>query len=145
MSERLKDGHKTLITLAGLFGVTLYETQVTPPGIDGGGENDTTTMRNDTWRTRQPKQLATLTNMSTTVSYDPASYPLILAQRGVVQAVTLTFPDKSTLVFYGWLDSFTPAAAQEGSMPTAEMTIIPSNATAAGSEVGPVYTAPPTV
>lgn len=142
--SRLRDGFKTIITLASLFGVKLEETQVTPPGIDGGGENDTTTMRNNTWRTRQPKQLQTLTNMSTTVSYDPAAYPDIIAQRGVVQAITLTFPDKSTLVFYGWVDTFTPAAAQEGAMPTAEMTIIPSNATATGSEIGPVYTAPPT-
>ena len=62
----LTDGFATTVTFYALgTGTTLYakEISVTPPGINAGGENDTTTMRNTTWRTRQPKSLKTLTNM----------------------------------------------------------------------------------
>jgi len=45
----LNDGHSTTLTFAatpGIAGVTFKEKEVTPPAIQGGGENDTTTMRN---------------------------------------------------------------------------------------------------
>ena len=97
--------------------------------IDMGGENDTTTMRNEHWRTRQPKKLKTLTNMSVTGAYDAELYDdaQILALIGVNQEITVTFPDLDTLVFWGWLDKFTPGEISEGSQPTATLEIIPSN------------------
>ena len=140
----LTDGHQTLITFDALgSGVTLLlkETTVTPPGIDSGGENDTTTMRNATWRTKQPKQLKTLTDGSCTFQYDPGIYDQILDIIGVNGLVTVTFSDESTLEFYGWLNNFTPGECVEGAMPTATGTIICSNQTDAGVETAPVYAA----
>jgi len=140
----LTDGHQTLITFDALgSGVTLLlkETTVTPPGIDSGGENDTTTMRNETWRTKQPKHLKTLTDGSCTFQYDPGIYDQILDIIGVNGLVTVTFPDESTLEFYGWLNNFTPGENVEGTMPTATGTIICSNQTDAGVETAPVYAA----
>jgi hypothetical protein len=140
----LTDGHQTLITFDALgSGVTLLlkETTVTPPGIDSGGENDTTTMRNATWRTKQPKQLKTLTDGSCTFQYDPGIYDQILDIIGVNGLVTVTFSDESTLAFYGWLNNFTPGECVEGAMPTATGTIICSNQTDAGVETAPVYAA----
>ena len=140
----MNDGFSTTVTFGNApSGVTLLiqEREVTPPSIDMGGENDTTTMRNTGWRTKQPKQLKTLSESSLVCKYDPGIYDQILDMIGVITTVTIAFPDDSTYVFYGWLDKFTPNAIVEGEMATANVTVIPSNQTSAGVETAPVYTA----
>ena len=144
--SRIDDGHGTLIEFATTPsatgpGVTFWEKSVTPPGADGGGENDTTTMRNTLYRTKMPKQLITLTEMSAEVSYDAAVYDDNIAMLNDNMLITINFPDTSKLAFYGWLDKFTPGAINEGEQPTATITIVPSNQTDAGVETAPVYTA----
>lgn len=141
MSQRLDDGYQTLLSFAADATVKFYEKTVTPPGVDGGGEVDTTTMLNTTWRTRNPKALISLSNASMTVAYDPACYPEIIALVNVNTAITVTFPDGDTLVFWGWLNSFTPGANTEGEQPTAEIEIIPSNQDASGDEIAPAWAA----
>lgn len=135
---RMDDGFSTLISLGG---TDFWEKSVTPPGLSAGGEIDTTTMRNTTWRTRNPKSLVTMTPMSATCAYDPEGYETILAQLGVNQEIVVTFPDGSTLTFWGWLDEFTPGESVEGEQPTADVTFIPSNQNASGVETAPVYAA----
>ena len=139
MSRRLDDGHQTLISFAANTNVKFYEKTVTPPGVDGGGEVDTTTMENTTWRTRNPKALITLSNASLTVAYDPAVYPQIVALVNVNNLITITFPDGDTLAFWGWLNSFKPGDLAEGAQPTAEIEIIPSNQNSSGVETAPVH------
>lgn len=139
--SRLDDGFATLISFDEDSSVSMYEKEVTPPGVSGGGENDTTTMRNTTWRTKKPKELITLVESSLTVSYDPAVYDEIIAMVNVNQEITITFPDSSTLVFWGWIDEFTPNSIVEGEQPTAELTIIPSNQNGSNVETAPVYSA----
>jgi len=136
---RIDDGFSTTISLGG---VVLWEKSITPPSIDGGGENDTTTMRNSNWRTRAPKKLKTLGESSFTAAYDPAAYTSLLSQINVNQSITITFANGATLQFWGWLNSFEPSEVQEGEQPEATVTIIPSNQDASGNEVAPVYTAP---
>lgn len=140
---RIDDGFATLIEFAEDSDVQMWEKEVTPPGVSGGGENDTSTMRNTTWRTRAPKGLITLSEASFSAAYDPAVYDEIIAMVNVNQEITITFPDNSTLVFWGWIDEFTPGANVEGEQPTADITIIPSNQNAAGAEIAPVYAAAP--
>jgi hypothetical protein len=140
---RLDDGHQTLVSFAADTDVLFYEKTVTPPGIDGGGENDTSLMQNSTWRTRAPKALKTLTNASMTVAYDPAAYDEAVALIGVNTLVTVTFPDGATVAFWGWLNTFTPGEHVEGEQPTADIEIIPSNQNASLAETGPAYTAAP--
>lgn len=135
----IHDGFSTIISLGG---TEIHEKTVTPPGISGGGANDTTTMRNTAWRTKQPKKLKSLTDATTTCAYDPVAYDTLLAQVNVNQEITYTFADGSTLVIWGWLDEFKPNSVEEGSQPTAEVVIIPSNQDDAGDEAAPVYTAP---
>jgi len=138
----LTDGYQTTVSFAGAgsqIDVYLYEKEVTPPGYAGGGANDATTMRNTTWRTNLPKSLKTLTNMTFTGAYNPDVYDEILEAVNVNQEITVTFPDGSTLVFWGWLDEFTPNALVEGEQPTASVTIIPSNWDGS-AEIAPVYT-----
>jgi hypothetical protein len=87
----LKDGYQTLYSFSTASTVFFRERSVTPPGIDGGDEVDTTTMRNLKWRTRQPRKLISLTESSVTVSYDPEIYDDILAMVNENQLVTITW------------------------------------------------------
>ena len=138
----INDGFPTTISFGNApSGVTLYiqEREITPPGIDAGGENDTTTMRNTAWRTKQPKKLLSLTECSLVCKYDAAFFSQILTMVKVNTMIVIAFPDESTYRFRGWLDKFTPNAIVEGEMATANITVIPANQTAAGVEVAPVY------
>ena len=140
----LNDGYQTLVDFsAGTSGVTFgfFEKEVTPPGVAGGGPNDTTTMRNNSFRTMQPKALRTLTPMTEVGAYDPAVYDEIMAMINVNQVITVTFPDGSTLTFWGWLDEFAPGNHVEGEQPTATITIQPSNQDNSNVEKPPIYAA----
>jgi len=138
---RMNDGFSTTIGFADYPAVSFWEKEVTPPGIQGGGENDTSTMRNTVWRTKAPKQLKTLSECSFTAAYDPVVYDDIVAMIQTNQLITVTFPSGATVAFWGWLDDFTPGANTEGEQPTADCTIIPSNQNASDVETAPVYTA----
>ena len=142
---RIDDGHSTTIEFgtgpSGTGpGITMWEKEVTPPGMDAGGENDTTTMRNTLYRTKAPKKLITLTEMSVLISYDTDVYNDIIEMIKVNQEITINYPDTSTLVFWGWLDKFTPATVVEGAQPEATIIIVPSNQDAVGDEIAPVLT-----
>jgi len=146
MSEYLQDGHSTTITFADFTSVKFKETSVTPPGISGGGANEFTNMRNVEWRTKAPKKLKSMEDMQATVQYDPEVYGSgsgidgITEMINVNQLITVNFSDGSSVAFWGWLDSFTPDAAEEGSPPTASITIICSNINASQVETPPIYT-----
>ena len=141
---RLDDGFSTIITLENLPNVKLFEKTVTPPGMTAGGPIDTTTMQNVAWRTSSPKQLKSLTPAQAEVAYATDAYPEIFAQIGVVQLITITFPDQAYLTFYGWLEEFTPGANTEGEQPTATISIQVGNRDALGAEVAPDYHNPDT-
>lgn len=140
---RIDDGHGTTIdfSLASSGTTIWWEKTVTPPGYDGGGENDTTTMRNSVYRTRWPKQLITLTNASFVAAYDTLFYSEILSMLNTNQYITVTFPDGSTLSFWGWINTFTPNEVVEGEQPTANVEIIPSNQNNSKVETAPVRAA----
>ena len=138
---RIDDGFATLIEFDADSDVQMWEKEVTPPGVSGGGENDTSTMRNTTWRTKAPKDLISLSEASLSVAYDPAVFDEIVLMVNVNQLITITFPDSSTLAFWGWIDEFSPGALSEGEQPTADVTIIPSNQNGSGVETAPVYSA----
>jgi hypothetical protein len=140
MTLRIDDGFATLITFSSTPGIKLWEKTVTPPGIQGGGENDTTTMRNSIWRTRHPKKLKTLSPMSFTAAYDPQVYDDLVSIVNVNQEITVTFPDGDEITFWGWLDEFTPGEIVEGAQPTADCTIIPSNQDNSNVETAPSVT-----
>lgn len=141
----LTDGHPTTITFSDTPDITLKicEKTVTPGGIEGGGANDTTCMRNLVWRTRQPKKLKTLTEGTFTASYDPSVFIDLVAAININQELTVNFPDGSKYKFFGWIDNFAPNEITEGEQPTAEVTFMPSNQDNTGAEVDPTYIAPP--
>ena len=139
----INDGHGTIYSFSLEPSVLFKEKAVTPPGLQGGGPNDTTTMRNIRYRTRQPKKLLTMSESKLTASYDPEVYDAIVDMMQVNQEITITWPNGASLTFWGWLDDFTPGEMVEGAQPTAEVTIIPSNQDDADTEAAPTYTPAP--
>ena len=146
MSEKIDDGFSTTVDIfddpedvTPLATLRIWEKTVTPPGVQGGGPNDTTTMRNTRWRTRAPKKLLTLSTMSVTAAYDPEVYETILSIIQINKWLVVNFADGSRLGFWGWLDEFTPNEVSEGEQPDADVTFEPSNQDADGEEAEPVY------
>ncbi len=137
--SRLDDGFSTTFEFENNPGVKLWEKDVTPPGISGGGPTPTTTMRNVRYRTFSPKGLKTLTPASFTGAYDTAVFVQLNSMINVNQRITITFGDGSKLIFWGWLDDFKPNRIVEGEQPTAEVTVQPSNQNTSNVEVAPVY------
>lgn len=139
----LTDGFATLISFANFPAVKFYEKTVTPPGMDGGGPNDTTTMRNTSLRTRQPKKLKTMTTIKARCAYDsdvfdPAE---VWAMINVLQLITVIFADGAEIQFWGWLDKFEPEESKEGEQPTAMITVECANQDTDGAEQEPDFTA----
>lgn len=138
--EALIDGFSITVSLANIPTAQFFEIDVTPAGYEMGGPINTTNMRQTTYRTQQPKCLVTMQPITMTVQYSSNAYASqVLDEIGTVQAITLTFPDSTQVVYYGWVESFVPGAFTEGEQPTATMTIQLSNDNA-GVETGPAYT-----
>lgn len=136
----LTDGFSTTISFAADADIKLYEKSVTVPGVDLGGAIDITTMLNTNWRTFAAKSLATLTEASFTVSYDTVAYAEVIALVGMIDIITITWPDTATLAFMGYLNTFSPGGAEEGEQPEADCTIVVTNANQAGVETAPTHT-----
>lgn len=142
---RIDDGFPTTIEFSaspGVMGVLLWEKNVTPIGLSGGGANDTSTMRNTRMRTKNPKSLLDVSDMSVTMAYDPECYQELLDMIQLNQLITIWWPDGSFLYFWGWIDEFQPNEVSEGEQPDADVTIIASNQRNDKVEVQPHYEMP---
>lgn len=138
---RLDDGFPTKITIGDLTTVSFWEKTVKPTGIDGGDSVPTTTMHNVTWRTMNPRKLKTLTESTSKVAYDPNIYNQVVPYINLKTTITITFPDGSTLAFFGYLKNFEPDEVQEGTQPEATVTLVPTNQDPqTGVEAAPVLT-----
>lgn len=144
---RLEDGFSSVVQFTDPLGIelffeTLWEKRLKPPGIDGGGAIDTTTMRNDQKRTKYHKSLSTTTDLVITCAYDTAIYEDIYWHLQQNQLIEFWFSDWSTIQFWGWLDKFDPQELVEGEQPECELTIIPSNQDNNYEEEGYIYYEP---
>lgn len=137
----LEDGHSTLIALSRDPDIKFWEKSVKPPGVDGGEPIELATMHNTVWRPMAPRSLMTLQEVSCVVAYDPDVYDQIVAQINQVGSITIHFSDGSTLDFWGYLKNFDPQNCEEGTQPTANITIQPTNYDPTNHvEAGPVMT-----
>jgi hypothetical protein len=84
-------------------------------------------MHNDTYRTMGPRRLKTLTEFEMTAAYDPSLFTAALALINVKTTVTVTFPDGSTLAFYGFLQKIEFSELVEGEQPECTITVVPTN------------------
>lgn len=135
------DGQGTKITFSAAAGLAIWEQEVKPSSFENGDPVNMTNMFNTTWRTKLPKILKEMGEVSGVCGINAASIPLAYAQVGVNQTITLTFRGGSTLCFYGYLKTFDPQNHQEGVEKTANITIVPTNIDPVNNvEAGPVYT-----
>ena len=132
------DGFSTTIAFAGYGSLEIYEKEVTPPAVDGGDAIDITTMRNTTYRTKAPRSLKELLDVTVTAAYDPGILTNLIAMTNDNVLITITFPDAQTWEFYGYLRSFTPSPQVEGEQPTAELVVAITLTDATGAETAPV-------
>lgn len=138
---RLDDGFSSKITLSLAPTIAFWEKMVKPPGLDGGEKVATSTMHNVTYRTFGPRKLKTLMDITAKCAYDPVIYQDVLAQINVRQTVTVSFPDGSTLCFFGFLQKFEADELQEGTQPEATITFVPTNTDpTTGAEAAAVLT-----
>lgn len=133
----LDDGYSTIISFSENPDVKLYEKSMKPPGFDGGGPIDTTTMRNNKLRTNAPKKLITTTAGNYTAAYDPMVYADLLDMINVKQQITITYPNGVTTTFWGWLNTVEPNEINEGEQPTVSVGFELSNTNAEGVETFP--------
>lgn len=138
MAGFFEDGYQTLISFSANPAVLLKEKSVTPPGWDGGDAIDITTMRNTDLRTFALRKLRTLTESTFNAAFAAGTYSDLAAMINVNQEITITFPEGSSITFWGGLRTFTPGEFVEGEQPTAECAITPTNKNAAGVETLPV-------
>lgn len=134
----MTDGYPTTIAFEDDSDVQLEVKELTLPGIDGGGPIDITTMSNSAWRTMAPKSLKTTLPLTMVCAWDPALYGEMITMINANQQLTVTFPDTSTLVFWGFIDKFEPNANVEGEQPTCNITIQPTNRNDSNVETAPV-------
>jgi hypothetical protein len=123
-------------------GTSMWVREVTPPGMNGGGPNDTSNMHNTLMRTMAPKKLITATPMSAVVAYDPKVLNIVKRLINVNQQILVVYADLSYHEIWGWLNSFTPSVSKEGAPPEATIEIEPSNQDNSGNEKKPLYYAP---
>lgn len=125
---RIDDGFSTTYEFSENPSIKIWEIGITPPGWDGGGPIDTVTMRNDTLRTKIPKQLKSLTDSNITVAYAVSALQDIVDMINVNQEITITFPGgNGEMTFWGYINTFHPGELMEGNRATATMQIIPTN------------------
>lgn len=139
--KMLKDGHRTTFTMQNYPGLNLKEKEVKGVGYDGNEEIDTTTMFNNLVRTYAPRKLIKGTAAQVKASYDTDVLPTLLGQINTEQSFTETYPNGSTLCWYGFLKSAEREAHKEGEQPTFNLTVVPTFADpSTGAEVLPVFT-----
>lgn len=138
----LIDGYQTRIAFSLAPTAGFWEKTIKPPALDGGEKIPQTTMRNSALRTFAPRSLYELSDFTSTGAYDPDMYNVF---RSLVNqklgSVTITWPDGSTLDFYGFLQKFEPADLAEGTQPEATITVVVTNFDKANNvEAAPVFT-----
>lgn len=91
------------------------------------------------WRTFAPRALKSLSPVTSAVAFDFAALSSLAGAVGVNQLVTVHFPDGASILFWGWIEEFTPGAFTEGEQPTGQLVIQPSNRDEVGLETPPVF------
>ena len=121
------------------FNLTIPITEVTPPGLDGGGSIDLTNMLSGAMRQKWHPLLKELTPVDFTAFYSHLAHYKAFSLINANYKMWLKFPDNSYIEFYGFMSMFKPNAHREKEPPTAACQIVPTNISAAGYEILPYY------
>lgn len=138
VGTRIKDGYQSLITFAADSNVSLWETEITPFGDEGGDPIDTTTQHNTTRRSKAPRGLIDTEAGTFTCAYTSTSRAQVRALINVRTTITVKYADGSTCADFGYLKSFKPTGLTDGEMPLAECEFIFTGTDASDNEEEPV-------
>ena len=125
--EHYDEGHSSKITFEDDPNLTFWETVVGAPGIDGGDPVPTTTMFNETYRTKAPRKLKEFTPFQVQGKFASGTIDEVFALINENQWITITWPDGAQFTFPGGLKSFQPAQAQEGNPLEGTLEIVPTS------------------
>jgi hypothetical protein len=137
---RLDEGQGTTITFGNAANLGIWEVETQPAGVDGGDPVATSTHRNVTWDTFNPRVLKTLSAANCTGAYAAGKLANIYQQVNRNQIITVTFRNGATIAFWGYLRSFQPEPLVEGQQPRASFSIQPTNQNMSNVETGPTFT-----
>jgi len=133
----LVDGNGTTVDFGSNPNLWLHEVTLQPPGTSGGGKINTTGMRNTAVRTARPKKLADVTPSKGTGKYNPKFLEDYYAMRRTNQQITITHPDGSKTIGWGWLEEVIPSENSDGEQPMVDFVIEWSNENSSGVETRP--------
>lgn len=121
------DGYQSLIAFAADPDLDFWEEAVGAPGVDGGDPIPTSTMHNTALRTFAPRSLKTMTPFQVQGRFASGTIDQIDALINQNGWITINWPDGTEYSFVGYLKSFQPGQAQEGSPLQGVIEVIPTN------------------
>jgi hypothetical protein len=138
---KLREGFHIKHTFARNSTIELWEKAVKPPSMDGGDPVEQTTQHNVLYETMAPRTLIKNGPVTFKCAYDPNVYVTALAILNTEDTCTETYPDGSTLAYFGYLQKFEPDEVEIGKQPEATVTVIVTNWDYVNKvEAGPVMT-----
>lgn len=136
----MQEGYQALITFEADPDVQLWETEVTPPGFDGGDPIEQTTMHNLVYHTDAPQSLIRVTPASFVAAYLWTSYSQVRALINVETTINVTLSTGHWVAFFGWLRTFEPNGLAIGGRPLANCEVHVSSWDPVNNvEAGPAY------
>lgn len=138
----LKDGYQTLFTAAVIVAKMYKVISLTPPALDGRGSIDQTNMESEITTQKSAKSLIDVGNFNITIAYDSKNYDFTDVNSfafwlNINGLMTLTFPDGTSVNFWGYINAFRPGENSEGNRPTAVLEIIVTNENNADVQILP--------
>jgi len=115
------DGYNCRISLVNQ-GITVYEKNVTPPGVEGGDPINITTNDNGDFQSFAPRSRKQKTPAQSEVTYNDTDLDALEAAVDQSDDILRVWPDDSTKLESGWLRSSIPNQTQEGEQPTTNLT-----------------------
>jgi hypothetical protein len=141
--NRIDEGFRIIIAIAGVTTPLYWETEVTPPGWSGGDLIPTSNQRNSTHHTASPQTLIKSDDITVTVQAAVGAFAQLRAITNVNKEMTLTFPNGYTQIVWISLRDVKPSVYKIGEQPKFTLTFGVTNTNASGVETPPVEAAPP--
>jgi hypothetical protein len=141
---RLKNGFQIIVAFSQNPTVKLFETDVTPPGFEGGEPVNITTQYNVKWETMAARALRTMTQGTFNAGYDPAVIDQIDDLINNEGSITVHFPGRLVLELLRVPQDVHPGDPAAGHHATRACQFVVTNYDPVNNvEADPVYTAGP--
>jgi len=115
------DGYNIRISLVNQ-GITVYEKNVTPDGVEGGDPINITTNDNGDFQSFAPRSRKQRTPSQSEVTYNETDLDALDAAVDQSDDILIVWPDDTTRLQSGWLRSNIANQTSEGEQPTTNLT-----------------------